>query len=120
MDVAATVTAVLESAKHRKFFWVFLDHQMTAGPLEGERRHSSPGLFPDAFCRGFCCRFRPFRRLSFARHSKAGCRTLVVAAALDILREQHGDKLVALNLDQALRVCASAGGARRCYDRPDR
>ena len=52
MDVAATVTAVLESAKHRKLFWVFLDHQMTAGPLEGERRHSSPGLFPNAFCRG--------------------------------------------------------------------
>ena len=34
MDVAGTVSAVLRSASARRFFWVFLDHQMTAGPLE--------------------------------------------------------------------------------------
>ena len=29
-----TVAAVLESARRRRLFWVFLDHGMTAGPLE--------------------------------------------------------------------------------------
>ena len=70
MDVAATVAAVLASAKRRKLFWVFLDHQMTAGPLD---------------------------------------------EALDTLRNNHGDEVVALNLDQALRLCAKGGGERRCF-----
>jgi hypothetical protein len=34
MDVGATVAAVVRSAKVRRFFWVFLDHKMTAAPLE--------------------------------------------------------------------------------------
>ena len=34
IDPKATVAAVLESAKKRKYFWVFLDHLMTAGALE--------------------------------------------------------------------------------------
>ena len=34
IDVPGTVAAVLASAKRRKLLWVFLDHQMTAGPLE--------------------------------------------------------------------------------------
>ena len=34
MDVNGTLAAVIESARHREFFWVFLDHQMTPGPLE--------------------------------------------------------------------------------------
>lgn len=73
MDVAGTIAAVLESAKHRKLFWVFLDHQMTSGPLE---------------------------------------------QALDILRAHHADKVVALNLDQALRLCAANsenGENRNCF-----
>ena len=73
IDVPGTVAAVLNSAKARKLFWVFLDHQMTAGPLE---------------------------------------------QALDLLREQHATEVVALNLDQALRLCAADGGRRSCFDRP--
>ena len=34
IDVKATVAATLASAKVRRFFYVFLDHQMTATPLE--------------------------------------------------------------------------------------
>ena len=34
IDPAATVAAVLKSARKRKYFWVFLDHQMTVVGLE--------------------------------------------------------------------------------------
>jgi len=34
LDVAQTIAAVLESGRGRRLFWVFLDHRMTAGPLE--------------------------------------------------------------------------------------
>jgi hypothetical protein len=34
IDVNGTILAVLRSAEVRSFFWVFLDHQMTAAPLE--------------------------------------------------------------------------------------
>ena len=34
LDVAETIAAVLASGRERRLFWVFLDHQMTAGPLE--------------------------------------------------------------------------------------
>lgn len=34
IDVKKTIAQTLASAKARRFFYVFLDHQMTAGPLE--------------------------------------------------------------------------------------
>eukprot|EP00746_Dinoflagellata_sp_MGD_P058983 gnl/MRDRNA2_/MRDRNA2_251940_c0_seq1.p1 gnl/MRDRNA2_/MRDRNA2_251940_c0~~gnl/MRDRNA2_/MRDRNA2_251940_c0_seq1.p1 ORF type:complete len:282 (+),score=43.66 gnl/MRDRNA2_/MRDRNA2_251940_c0_seq1:2-847(+) len=34
VDVEGTITALQESAKKRRFFWVFLDHSMTARDLE--------------------------------------------------------------------------------------
>jgi hypothetical protein len=34
MDINGTIAAIVASAKQRKFFWVFLDHSMTAAPLE--------------------------------------------------------------------------------------
>jgi hypothetical protein len=34
MDPHGTVAAVLASAQHRRYFWVFIDHQMSVGALE--------------------------------------------------------------------------------------
>ena len=34
MDPVGTVAAVCESAKHRQYFWVFVDHRMSAAALE--------------------------------------------------------------------------------------
>lgn len=70
IDVAATVQAVVASAAVRRLFWVFLNHQMTAGPLE---------------------------------------------TVLDTLVRQHSDKVVAVNLDQALRLCQRDATTRRCF-----
>ena len=70
IDVAATVQAVVASAAVRRLFWVFLDHQMTAGPLE---------------------------------------------KVLDTLARQHSEQVMAVNLDQALRLCQRDAATRRCF-----
>ena len=46
MDVNGTLAVVIESAKHRNFFWVFLDHQMTPGPLEEVMARLPPHIVP--------------------------------------------------------------------------
>ena len=46
MDVNGTLAAVIESARHRDFFWVFLDHQMTPGPLEEVMERLPPHIVP--------------------------------------------------------------------------
>ena len=46
MDVNGTLAAVIKSAEHRDFFWVFLDHQMTPGPLEEVLERLPPHIVP--------------------------------------------------------------------------